>query len=292
MSREISQQDVLRNNITYNMFVDTADQNYVVARWCFQRNLALDFLWNATHCLEKMMKAVLLLNGRSAIGPGPGRRTSYGHDLALLYPQIVSLAGDLLPDMLIKPNEIDMRWRIETGEKFIARISANGDANNRYQIYGHVLHREDLYKFDRMVFAVRRLCCPLDAYLLGNVRRGQPTVTFREQLGKQPEYMPHMVGSRWQKLTGPKAPDELRHAALNHNLMFAQEYDHGELRCGSSALNPVLGRRILQADEQGASGERATETVELIDWVVGNIFLPKAVKDQLADARTRLAARI
>lgn len=292
MSREISQQDALRNSITYDMFVDSADQNYVVARWCFQRNLALDFLWNATHCLEKMMKAVLLLNGRSAIKPDPGQRTSYGHDLALLYPQIVSLAGDLLPDMLIKPNEIDMHWRVEASEEFIARISANGDANNRYQIYGHVLHQEDLYKFDRMVFAVRRLCCPLDSYLFGNVRQGQPTVTFREQLKKQPEYMPHMVGSRWQKLTGPKAPDELRHAALNHNLMFALEYDHGELRCGSSALNPILGRRILQANEQGASGERAAETIELIDWVIGNIFLPKAIKNQLANARTRLAARI
>ncbi len=292
MSREISQQDALRNNITYDMFVDSADQNYVVARWCFQRGLALDFLWNATHCLEKMMKAVLLLNGQSAIKPDPMQRTSYGHDLALLYPEIITLAGDLLPGMLIKPNEIDMYWRVETGEEFIARISANGDANNRYQIYGHTLHREDLYKFDRMVFAVRRLCCPLDSYLFGNVKHGQPTITLREQLEKSPSYMPHVAGSRWQKLTSTKAANDLRHAALNHNLMFAPEYDHGELRCGSSALNPVLGRRILQADEQGASGERAVETVDLIDWVVGNIFLPKAVKDQLADARVRLVARI
>lgn len=292
MGIEISPQEALRNNITYDMFVDSADQNYVVARWCFQQSLALDFLWNATHCLEKMMKAVLLFNGRSSIKPESGKRTSYGHDLALLYPQIVSLAGDLLPDILIKPNEIDMHWRVEAGEEFVARISANGDAHNRYQIYGHILHREDLYKFDRMVFAVRRLCCKLDGYLFGNVRHGQPTVTFREQLRTQPEYMPHTVGSRWQKLTGPKAPDELRHAALNHNLMFAPEYDHGELRSGTSALNPVLGRRILLADEQSASGKRASETVELIDWVIGNILLPKAVTDQLAGARTRLAGRI
>ena len=292
MSREITQQEALRNNITYDMFVDSADQNYVVTRWCFQRNLALDFLWYATHCLEKMMKAVLLLNGRSAIRPDPHQRTSYGHDLALLYPEIVSLAGDLLPDMLIKPNEIEMSWRVEASEDFMSRISANGDANNRYQIYGYVLHGEDLYKLDRMVFAIRRLCCPLDSYLFGNIRSGQPTVTNREQLEKSPEYMPHMAGSRWQKLTSSKSPDDLRHAALNHNLMFAPDYDHGELRCGSSALNPVLGRRILQADEQGASGERAAETVDLIDWVVANIFLPKSVKGQLADARSSLAARI
>jgi len=292
MSKEITHQDLLRNNITYDMFVDSADQNYVVARWCFQKNLALDFLWNATHCLEKFMKAVLLLNGRSAIKPDPEQHLLYGHDLALLYPQIILLAGSLLPDLLVKPNETDMHWRVESGESYVARISANGNANNRYQMYGYVLHAEDLYKFDRMVFAVRRLCCPLDSYLLGNIRHGQPTVTFREQLEKQPDYMPHIAGSRWEKLTGPKASEDLRYAALNHNLIFAPEFNHGDLRPSSSAQNPVLGRRILLPDEQGVSGARAAETVELIDWVVGNILFPKEVREQLAEARVRLTARI
>ena len=53
---EITQQQALRNNVVYDMFVDSADQNYVVARWCFQQNLALDFLWNATHCLGRVDK--------------------------------------------------------------------------------------------------------------------------------------------------------------------------------------------------------------------------------------------
>lgn len=104
--------------------------------------------------------------------------------------------------------------------------------------------------------------------------------------------MPHLVGSRFAKLTDAKASKELRHAALNHNLIFAPDYDHRELRCGSSALNPVLWRRILLPDEQGASGERAAETRELADWVINNISLPKSVRDQLLEARDRLAARI
>lgn len=282
---EITQQQALRNDVTYNLFVDTADQNYVVARWCFQRNLALDFLWNATHCLEKMMKAALLLNGRSSVRRGPDERP-YGHDLSSLYPEVAALADDLLPNLLIKPTEIEMHWRVETAEQFVDRVSANGEAHNRYQIYGHVFHR------DRMVFAIRRLCCPLDSYLFGNVRHGQPTTTFRDQLGRQPDYMPHLAGSRWQKLTDHRASEELRHAALNHNLIFAPDYDHGELRCGSSALNPVLGRRILQADEQGATGEHAAEIVDLVDWVLENILLPRQVFRQLTEARNRLAARI
>lgn len=288
---EITHQQVLRNNIVYDMYLDTADQNYIVARWCFQRNLALDFLWNATHCLEKIMKAVLLLNGQSGT-KAAGERKPYGHDLERLFPEVSALAGDQLPDLLIKPTEVDMPWQVETVEQFLGRISANGDAHNRYQIYGHTLHREDLYKFDRVVFAIRRLCCPLDSYHIGNIRPGQPTVTFREQLERQADYMPHLVGSRFAKLTDAKASEELRHAALNHNLIFAPDYDHGELRCGNFALNPVLGRRILEEDEKGAAGARAAETVELADWVIENIALPPSVRSQLREARDRLATRI
>lgn len=292
MCREITPQDALRNNITYNLFVDTADQNYVVARWCYQQGLALDFLWNAAHCLEKFMKAALLLNGRSAKRSAPGE-PSYGHDLNLLYTELSDLAAALLPDMLIKPNEISMHWRVETAEQYIQRISDGGDAHNRYQIYGYSLHSEDLYKLDRMVYSIRRLCCPLDKYLFGNVRHGQPARTFREILESDLDYMPHKNGSRWQKLTQQKAPEQVRFAALNHNVLFAEDdFEHGTLQTGSSSLNPVLGRRILLADEQGATGERAAETVELIDWVTENIFLPREVRTQLLEVRGRLAARV
>lgn len=215
MAQDISQQQALRNNITNDMFVDLADQNYVVARWCFQMNLATDFLWNAVHCLKKLMKAVLLLNGQSSKGGG--------HDLTALYPKVVNIAGDLLPDMLVKPNEIDARWRVESTETFLGRLYENGQADNRYHVFGYVLHSEDLYKFDRLYFAIRRLCCPLDCYLLGSLRHGQPDTTIREQLERQPDYMPRWAGSRLQKLIGDKSSEPLRHAALNHNFLFAPE---------------------------------------------------------------------
>jgi len=281
MSKEISQQQALRNSITNDMFVDSADQNYVVARWCFQMNLATDFLWNATHCLEKLMKAVLLLNGKSA--------KEGGHDLSRLYPKIRNIAGNLLPDMLIKPSEIDTQWRVESAEAFLGRISENGQADNRYHVFGFVLLSEDLYKLDQMVFAIRRLCCPLDRYLFGNVRHGQPDITLREQLEKAPKYMPRHTGSRLQKLIGDKSPDPLRFAALNHNFMFApDDFVHGEMRYGTSAQNPVLGRRIVLPDEQGATGETARETADLTDWVLANIQLPRDVRKQFEDIRSRL----
>ncbi|WP_120632599.1 hypothetical protein [Ruegeria sp. EL01] len=266
------------------MFVDSADQNYVVARWCFQMNLATDFLWNAVHCLEKLMKAVLLFNGKSSKGGG--------HDLSVLYPKVLNITGNLLPDMLIKPNEIEVPWRVESAETFLGRLYQDGQADNRYHVFGYVLHREDLYKLDRMVYAIRRLCCPLDSYLFGNTRNGQPDVTFREQLERQPDYMPRMVGSRLQKLIDEKSPAELRRAALNHNFLFAPDgFEHGETRYGVSSQNPVLGRRIVAQDEQNVSGDTARETADLTDWVLENIQLPKDVRRQFEEIRSRLRGR-
>jgi len=284
MSREISQQQALRHSIINDMFVDSADQNYVVARWCFQMGLTTDFLWNAVHSLEKIMKAVLLFNGESAKGGG--------HDLAALYPKVMSIAADLLPDMLIKPNEIDAHWRVESCDAFLERLSQNGQADNRYHVFGYVQQSEDLFKLDRMYFAIRRLCCPLDSFLFGNTRDGQPETTFREQLARQPDFRPRWAGSRLQKLLSDKSPEELIHAALNHNFMLAPEsFEHGRMRYGSSAQNPILGRRIVLPDEQNATGETARETADLAYWVLENIQLPRDVRRQFEGIRSRLRTR-
>ena len=63
MNQDTDYQQSQKFDIIKTMFVDPASQNYVVARWCFQMSLDMDFLWNAVHCLEKLMKAVMLFNG-------------------------------------------------------------------------------------------------------------------------------------------------------------------------------------------------------------------------------------
>jgi len=293
MSREATSQEIERYHIAFTLFVDPADQNYVVARWCFQQGLALDFLWNAAQCLEKFMKGALLLNGRSAICP-EGGKGAFGHDLELLYSAMEDVAQDLLPDLLIKPNDIDMRWRVEPAATFMGRISAGGDAHNRYQIFGYDLRREDLYKLDRMVFSIRRICCPLDKhYLLGRAHPDRSAMTHREALAKNADIMPRAAGSRWRSLTDKKARGDLRFAALNHNFLFADaDFEHGELRVGGSSHIPVLLRNILRRDQKAVGGEKAAETIELAEWVIANIHLPGSAKKELRDACERLRSRI
>src|SRR3981081_3154985 len=93
-----------KNSIVQELFINTADDNYIAARWSFHENLNVDFFWLAVHSLEKYMKAVLLLNGESS--------RSYGHDIITLYSKIRPLSPELLPIKLFKPDKAmpDQHW--------------------------------------------------------------------------------------------------------------------------------------------------------------------------------------
>ena len=77
-----------KQSIIDELFIKTADDNYVTARWCFHQNLNVDFFWLAVHCVEKYLKAVLLFNGRTA-------KLKHGHDISKLYADVLKFADDL-----------------------------------------------------------------------------------------------------------------------------------------------------------------------------------------------------
>ena len=94
-----------RGRIVQKLFIDTADDNYITARWCFVHGLNVDYFWFAVHTLEKYMKSALLLNGRSGkrYRDESGKCRPFGHDIVALYEQVKSMAGDLLPTNLGQP---------------------------------------------------------------------------------------------------------------------------------------------------------------------------------------------
>jgi HEPN domain-containing protein len=83
-----------------DLFVRTADESYITARWCSANAHHTDFLWLAVHATEKYLKAVLLMNGGSA--------KHFGHNIEKLYAKAKELAGGLLPDRLPKPERLDI----------------------------------------------------------------------------------------------------------------------------------------------------------------------------------------
>lgn len=47
----------IKHDIVKELFLKTADQTYVVTRWCFLNRLYLDFNWNSAHSLEKLAQS-------------------------------------------------------------------------------------------------------------------------------------------------------------------------------------------------------------------------------------------
>jgi hypothetical protein len=150
----------LKTSLVHELFVRTADENYITARWCAINQLNTDFLWLGLHCLEKYLKAVLLMNGRSS--------EKFAHNIVRLYTDVEALAGPLLPDRLEQPAQLDIAtWFDQTSREFIQHLQRNGNANNRYLLYGYRTFSQDLHMLDTMVFAIRRL------EVAGEIRTGR-----------------------------------------------------------------------------------------------------------------------
>lgn len=284
-----SQFTAIKHDIVKELFLKTADQTYVVARWCFLNRLYLDFYWNAAHALEQLFKAVLLVNGRSAKLAADGK--AYGHNVAKLLEAVRSIAPTLLPATLTRPAELHMpNWRDESVDDFLQRLNDLGQAENRYNIFGFSQQPADIYKLDMVVFAVRQLCVPLDAPYCGRRQDAPNDKTFRQMLVEHPKAVLRRVGTKFYDLIGRKGTEAVREAALTHNLPFAPpQFDHGELYNGSSGDNPVLYRRILVYAENGTqSREDALGIAEVCDWLVENVQLSPDVKSQIHAAKTKL----
>lgn len=279
-----------KSRITRELFIHTADDNYIAARWCFVEAPNVDFFWLAVHALEKYMKAVLLLNGKSAksFKDAAGKTQRYGHDIEALYTQVHLLAPNLLPATLSKPDDIDIaHWHVETTEQFIARLHRNGNADNRYLIFGFTQMMDDLIKLDRMVYAIRRLCRPMDAYFLAKERNGTNNPSNRDILASNPDYWRVAADLPLEKVVAAKGREGLQPIVLNMNIPFApKDYEHKGLPGRTSARNPVLHRALLDPlQSTHLTPEQRATVSDLRDWVLDNIQLPPEVKQQIRDAK-------
>ena len=224
--------------------------------------------------MEKYLKAVLLVNGRSSKRGAPDQKP-YGHDIVRLYADVEALAGPLIPKNLAKPADLDIdHWVDRTPKQFMEHLLRNGNADNRYLIYGYITRSQDLHMLDAMVFAVRRLICPLDERRLPSHDPQVPTFTHREQLTCQPGYCMQMF-MPLDDLISAREESPARAAALNLNMAFAPEdYQHEPIHSRNSTRNPVIIRRVLDPLESD-NPRWAAVGVEIARWFLANVQVPK-----------------
>jgi hypothetical protein len=267
----------MKNSIVSDLFTRTADENYITARWCASNGLETDFFWNGVHALEKYMKAVLLANGRPA--------DNFSHKIVEMHDEISNFAGDVLPTDLTKPEFLPQDlWVPRTLRGFLEHLYTNGNADNRYLIYGYSQHYWDPPLLDQTVFAYRRLICPLDERVIPTSIPNAPTFTHRDMLKSQPTHWTS-TGSDMPlaRLVQSQEDTPLRHAALNLNFPFAPNYQHTGIRLRSASHSPVLLRRIL---DPLASSDSATAKLglDIAVWATQNIRLPADVRTEIRDA--------
>ncbi len=271
-----------KHSIINELFIATADDNYVLARRCFHQHLNVDFYWLAVHALEKYLKAILLLNGKST--------KSYRRDVVKLYASVMPLAPELFPVVLQKPEDRmpDEYWHVEKMVDFVSRLHRDGQADNRYQLFGYGRQPEDLWKLDRVVFSVRRICRPLEAYVLGEPRDGSANLSNGEILRKYPQQW--RLNSRLEDTMSGKHGDELMRAALTWNFPFAPAgYHQPPMSYTWASQNPVLARRLYDPLEAGPAHFAHNDA--LWKWVKDNIQLPKPLAEEIESERRRIKAR-
>jgi hypothetical protein len=282
MAKEFDDQYADKHSIVNELFIATADDNYIAARWCFHQNLNVDFFWLAVHCVEKYLKASLLLNGKNV--------KKQSHDIVKMFPAVKALAPELLPTTLTKPdnNMPDRFWRTETIDAFVERLYRDGQAHNRYQLYGYVRHAEDLFKLDQLVFHVRRLCQPLEVHFLGEPRDGVPDQSKRQRMKDHPTFW--NLSCKLEETMDGKRGETLRHALLNWNFPFiGDSYPHVETSYVYVSQNPVLVRRLY--DPLDAGPAHFQESDDLWSWVTTNIFLPQSLIADIERDRAALKAK-
>jgi HEPN domain len=251
-------------DLVHQLFVGTADENYITSRWCFFSHFYTDFFWLAAHALEKYLKAVLLLNGSTS--------KKFQHNIVELYSSVKPIGDDLLPSMLKAPEGLET-GRDVSPEDFFAYLYARGNTHNRYMIYGYSAHEQDIFMVDKMVFSLRRLTVPLeDRAFPPHVKSA---ITYRQRLTGESYYYPDLL-LPLDSLVKSTENSPARVAALNLNLtaFTPDNFTHVAAPIARIAFqNPVIERRIF-APLQSGDPQIAAWGLQIAEWCLENITLP------------------
>jgi HEPN domain-containing protein len=265
-----AQIDARKEKYIVEIFVDTADEDYVVARLLYLTGLERQFFWSAAQAVEKYLKAALLLNGEPV--------KHYKHRLTAMFDRLSAIAGPHLATDLEMPPQLK---RFGTHERylkggtlraFVQHIEKHGRPANRYDTIGTDSEFGDINRLDRAIFILRRLTVDLSARV--EESKGE---TFKDWLPLHPQSLVRDFRHRLIHTPGPSY--SVHQAARENNYAFAPKFEHTDvpLRSGHhvSSLEILFKMDIDYAHE-------------LRQWVLESIDLSPA---DLARLRAKRRAR-
>lgn len=260
-------------SIAHEMFIDTADQNYILARHAHQLALGYDFFWLSLHAIEKYYKAILLLNGRTSKG--------FGHNITKLHEQVMKLWPALPIGSLADPKVPGLTWFSESYADFIKRLNQVGGADSRYGTYGHRLLGPDLLKVDQVVWQVRRCCRPLASELV--VASKKKTLNEIDYLKRNPRST--IVGHPIEKLLKRPKGDPARESFLYGNFAFDPGQSRNLRYLSMQSVSSPIDRVTEDMKKRPRSANKAD--AEALRWALDHIKLSPDDTRCIQDVITR-----
>jgi hypothetical protein len=261
------------NSLVERMFIATADQDYILARWAAINRLDINFLWLGLQAVEKYLKAILLLNGRSA--------KKYRHNVERLYKAVRRL-DSITFGPLTKPTPLfldDIPWFDEPVLQFLKRLNLMGDPNNRYMLFGFAVESGDLFKFDQLVWAVRRHCRPFAETILAGEKRIK--INWIERLKKNSGFWQLDNNFLIEKLVDGEASTR-REALMELNVPFAPNRSHTLTGYRLTSARGPLDDWIERLKSKDAEVRRHANNI--LKWVVKNITLAPRDMEEIQKA--------
>ena len=128
-SSTIPETNVLARDLAWRMFRDPADADYLIARWSMKYGLFAQFIWHSQQCIEKYLKCMLLMNGRSV--------SESSHKLQKMFADAASIAHDLIPIVLCPPSYFletppRLNFPFVLTEEFVKGFEEAGHPDIRY----------------------------------------------------------------------------------------------------------------------------------------------------------------
>ncbi len=140
-----------RAEIIVRMFLNTADENYLTARWAIINRRSLSFLWNAHQALEKALKALLLFNNIST--------KNFNHNLCAMIDKFEEFVPfESLDRKIPSPNaNVYNRNFFEglTYREFIKFVNIHAKTSNKYNYDGYYVTGVFLPPFDEVYKEIR-----------------------------------------------------------------------------------------------------------------------------------------
>lgn len=257
-----------------DIFINTADEDYLLARWCYFNNMHRQFFWHAAQATEKYLKASLVLNNNCI--------KNINHLLSAAFVMVRTYGAEFLqPFKQPSENLIFSKnpnlWKDEALENFIARIEQHGTPSNRYDYFGIYLEITDLYKLDQLIFSLRNLSVNLDDVYDDVNDHEYKGFAYSKILRLKPN---NQLFPFDEKLINDKRYcKSLYDLARDNNYVFAKEYDH--------SITPLKINSKVSHLEMLYAGDHFSHAIETRKWFEDNFKpLTKADKIRLESIQT------